>query len=199
MYVIPAQRCLGSSDSKCEHHLDALTAHTNNVFQQEISMSEAEIEKEIQAKGLNAPRLTPALIDAAIAQEQYHVFEGSQLTVCCLTLQNGFTVVGESACASPANFNAELGQKIAAREGPRQDLGARRLPAAEPPAQRSGTGSIMNVAPRQRLLPPGKPEQLTDAVLRDHRHEAVSASGTCASHGYHSAPEPHGSTVDESR
>lgn len=76
-------------------------------------MSEAEIEKEIQAKGLTAPRLTPALIDAAIAKEQYHVFEGSQLTVCCLTLQNGFTVVGESACASPANFNAELGQKIA--------------------------------------------------------------------------------------
>jgi len=86
-------------------------------------MSEAEIEKEIQAKGLNAPRLTPALIDAAIAKEQYHVFEGSQLTVCCLTLQNGFTVVGESACASPANFNAELGQKIA-REKARDKIWA---------------------------------------------------------------------------
>lgn len=75
--------------------------------------NEAAIEKEIQAKGLNAPRLTPALIDAAIAKEQYHVFDGSCLTICCLTLQNGFTVTGESACASPANFNAELGQKIA--------------------------------------------------------------------------------------
>lgn len=86
-------------------------------------MSEAEIEKEIQAKGLNAPRLTPALIDAAIASEAYHVFEGSCLTVCCLTLQNGFTVVGESACASPANFNAELGQKIA-REKARDKIWA---------------------------------------------------------------------------
>ena len=76
-------------------------------------MSEEAIEQEIQAKGLNAPRLTPAMIDAAIAKEQYHVFDGSCLTVCCLTLQNGFTVTGESACASPANFNAELGQKIA--------------------------------------------------------------------------------------
>jgi len=75
--------------------------------------NETAIEQEIQAKGLNAPRLTPAMIDAAIAKEQYHVFEGSCLTVCCLTLQNGFTVTGESACASPANFNAELGQKIA--------------------------------------------------------------------------------------
>jgi len=86
-------------------------------------MSEESIEQEIQAKGLNAPRLTPAMIDAAIAKEQYHVFEGSQLTVCCLTLQNGFTVVGESACASPANFNAELGQKIA-REKARDKIWA---------------------------------------------------------------------------
>lgn len=76
-------------------------------------MSEESIEKEIQEKGLNAPRLTPDAIDAIIKDEDYHVFEGSQLTVCCLTLQNGFTVTGESACASPENFNAELGQKIA--------------------------------------------------------------------------------------
>lgn len=76
-------------------------------------MSETEIESEIQAKGLNAPRLTPTLIDAAIAGEDYHVFPGTMLTVCCLTLQNGFTVIGESACASPANFDAELGRKIA--------------------------------------------------------------------------------------
>lgn len=86
-------------------------------------MSEESIENEIQAKGLNAPRLTPAKIDAAIAKEQYHVFEGSQLTVCCLTLRNGFTVVGESACASPENFNAELGQKIA-REKARDKIWA---------------------------------------------------------------------------
>jgi len=38
-------------------------------------MSEADIEQEIQDKGLNAPRLTPQLIDGAIAGEQYHVFE----------------------------------------------------------------------------------------------------------------------------
>ena len=76
-------------------------------------MSELQIEKEIQAKGLTAPRLTPDLIDAAIVGEDYHVFPGTMLTVCCLTLRNGFTVTGESACASPENFNAEIGQKIA--------------------------------------------------------------------------------------
>ena len=76
-------------------------------------MSETAIENEIQAKGLNAPRLTPADIDAAIAGEQYHVFEGTTLTVCCLTLRNGFTVTGESAAASPENFDREIGRKIA--------------------------------------------------------------------------------------
>jgi hypothetical protein len=78
-----------------------------------MNAAESAIEQEIQAKGLTAPRLTPDLIDAAIAGEDYHVFEGTTLTVCCLTLRNGFTVVGESAAASPANFNAELGRKIA--------------------------------------------------------------------------------------
>ena len=76
-------------------------------------MSEQDIEKEIQDKGLTAARITPAHLDNVIVGEDYHVFEGSQLTVCCLTLVNGFTVTGESACASPENFDAEIGRKIA--------------------------------------------------------------------------------------
>jgi len=77
--------------------------------------NEKEIEQEIQDKGLTAPRLTPESIDAAIKDSAFHIFDGSQLTVCCLTLQNGFTVTGESACASPENFNKEIGEKIAYR------------------------------------------------------------------------------------
>jgi hypothetical protein len=91
------------------------------------------IEQEIQSKGLTAPRITPADIEANIVSE--HCFtaeEGAQgalartdpelgmesptlalLTFCVLVLRNGFTVTGESACASPANFDAELGRKIA--------------------------------------------------------------------------------------
>lgn len=78
-----------------------------------MSESELAIEAEIQAKGLNAPRLSPEKIDAVIAGEDYHVFPGTTLTVCCLKLRNGFTVVGESAAASPENFDEELGRKIA--------------------------------------------------------------------------------------
>lgn len=76
-------------------------------------MDDNNVEQEIQAKGLTAPRVKPADIEAAIVAEQYHVFPGTMLTVCCVTLRNGFTVVGESACASPDNFDAELGRKIA--------------------------------------------------------------------------------------
>ena len=78
-----------------------------------MSKDETAIESEIQAKNLNAPRITPDMLDAEIVKEDFHVFSGSCLTVCCLTLRNGFTVTGESACASPENFNAEIGQKIA--------------------------------------------------------------------------------------
>ncbi len=78
-----------------------------------MSKDEAEIENEIQIKGLNAPRLSPAMIDAAILSEQYHVFPTTTMTVCALTLQNGYIVTGESAAASPANFDADLGRRIA--------------------------------------------------------------------------------------
>lgn len=95
--------------------------------------TDKEIEQEIQAKGLTAPRITPADIEANIAGEHYftageavgtqgHVFEQGRvpdfgtlnlLTFCVLVLKNGFTVTGESACASPENFDAEVGKKIA--------------------------------------------------------------------------------------
>lgn len=93
------------------------------------------IEQEIQAKGLTAPRVTPADIEAEIASEHYFTAgeaadyaPGARntvtvpgelpsalhlLTFCVLTLRNGFTVTGESACASPENFDAEIGRKIA--------------------------------------------------------------------------------------
>ena len=78
-----------------------------------MSKDEQAIEAEIQAKNLNAPRLSPEKIDAAIINEDYYVFPGTTLTVCCLKLRNGFTVTGESAAASPENFNVEIGRKIA--------------------------------------------------------------------------------------
>lgn len=76
-------------------------------------MSDTKIEAEIARKGLTAPRITPEDLQNEIVDQDFHVFPGSQLTICCLTLKNGFTVTGESACASPENFDPEIGQMIA--------------------------------------------------------------------------------------
>ena len=118
-------------------------------------MNDQQIEREIQEKGLTAPRITPDDIEANIASEHYFtakdgiagyhpaiqvLIDGLRkfapavlntwdsarakmeeeipqslglLTFCVLVLRNGFTVTGESACASPENFDAELGRKIA--------------------------------------------------------------------------------------
>ena len=98
-------------------------------------MTDHAIEQEIQAKGKTAPRVTPADVEASIASEHYFTADdGAQgaflrsdpnfsgiptpkalrlLTFCVLVLRNGFTVTGESACASPENFDAEIGRKIA--------------------------------------------------------------------------------------
>lgn len=84
-----------------------MNARDGNVLSQE--QVEAALEKQV------APKITPARLDEVIAKEEYHVFPGTNLTVCVLTLSNGFTVTGESACASPENFNAEIGRSIARR------------------------------------------------------------------------------------
>lgn len=104
-------------------------------------MNDQQIEQEIQAKGKTAARVTPDDVESNIYREFYftaeHGFRGSEaalesftrlndihpqdpptaslglLTFCVLLLRNGFTVTGESACASPENFDAEIGRKIA--------------------------------------------------------------------------------------
>lgn len=95
-------------------------------------MNDQAIEQEIQDKGLTAPRVTPDDIQANISDCYYFTAaNGAQdagepltmmsgyheclkyLTFCVLVLKNGFTVTGESACASPENFDAEIGKKIA--------------------------------------------------------------------------------------
>ena len=97
-----------------------------------------DIEQEIQAKGLTAPRVTPADIEANIASEHYFTAEhGDQqaqedlhdgrsvqptlnplalLTFCVLVLRNGFTVTGESYCADAERFDAETGRNEARKD-----------------------------------------------------------------------------------
>ncbi len=72
-----------------------------------------EIEEQIQAKGLTAPRLTPAHVESVIVSETFTTMPSGKAMVCELTLKNGFTVRGESAVVSNANFNEEIGKTVA--------------------------------------------------------------------------------------
>src|SRR5258707_15652294 len=72
-----------------------------------------QIEDDIVAKGLNFPRLKPDTIEGVIVSEQFYRFPGTTTTVCCLTLRNGYNVIGEAAAVSADNFDAEIGQKVA--------------------------------------------------------------------------------------
>lgn len=96
-------------------------------------MTTTLIEQEIQAKGKTAPRITLSDVESNIAKEFYFTAGDAVfgvevmacgtpitnetslnlLTFCVLVLRNGFTVTGESACASPENFDAVIGRKIA--------------------------------------------------------------------------------------
>lgn len=62
---------------------------------------------------MSAPKITAEHIENTILTEQYHVFEGTNVTVCCLTLKNGFNTVGESACVSAENFDPVIGRRVA--------------------------------------------------------------------------------------
>lgn len=77
-------------------------------------------EEQIQHLDLNAPRVRPEDIDAAIASEQFSIIPGTTLTICILTLQNGYTVTGEAACADPKNFRQEVGERFARDDAKRK-------------------------------------------------------------------------------
>ncbi len=80
-------------------------------------MTDQTIEQEIQAKGLNAPRITPTDIEANIADVEIvkHVSKtGQVLRWAVITTSNGYAVVGKPSCAvSSANDNTEIGEKVA--------------------------------------------------------------------------------------
>ena len=76
-------------------------------------MEEVKVEQMIRDKHLNAPRITPDDVNDAIVKDEYYNFPGSTVIICLLTLTNDFTVTGESACASPENFDEEVGRSTA--------------------------------------------------------------------------------------
>lgn len=94
-------------------------------------VSEEELNE--RARLLGSVRVTLEAVEKNIVAENYFsAAEGAAnagtsvpaslklLTFCVLTLRNGYTVTGQSACADPANFNEDIGRKIAREDAVRK-------------------------------------------------------------------------------
>ena len=53
------------------------------------------------------------LLKKQLKMNAYYVFPGTTVTICCLTLRNGYNVIGESASVSLENFHEDIGKKVA--------------------------------------------------------------------------------------
>ena len=69
-----------------------------------------------------APKITQAGLATLLskAKVQYHHFPGTTCTVCCIRLENGYCLVGESACVSPVNFDPDIGRTLAYEKAAQQ-------------------------------------------------------------------------------
>ena len=83
------------------------------------------------AANATAPRVSLASMEAKIAARYDFTADTAVreapvhgtlklLSICILVMKNGFSVIGKSAPASAANFNAELGRKLAYEDAIRQ-------------------------------------------------------------------------------
>lgn len=64
------------------------------------------------------------LTEALVEREKYLHVEGTTTSVCIITLKGGFCAVGKSACVDRAEFNAELGAKLAREDAMREAIEA---------------------------------------------------------------------------
>jgi hypothetical protein len=79
----------------------------------EPNMTRDQAEAAVAQKSY--PRVTEAAIKDKIQFVEYTLpsIHNPGLTVCVITMRNGFSVLGKSAPASPANFDPEIGKRYA--------------------------------------------------------------------------------------
>lgn len=79
-------------------------------------LTDPELKLAVEAREF--PRVTESTIRRAIVSEDY--FDHGTLTICVLTLLNGFKIVGESACVDPKNYDASIGRTYARKDAEQQ-------------------------------------------------------------------------------
>lgn len=69
-------------------------------------------EEELKTRA-TGKRVTLEGLEANIKKTDFYTHPDSQLTICILTLQNGYTITGQSACADPTNYKQDIGERLA--------------------------------------------------------------------------------------
>ena len=62
------------------------------------------------------PKVTKDSIEAKILKVGYLVLPDLTVTLCNITLKNGYSIRGESACVDPRNFDVEIGKGLAYKD-----------------------------------------------------------------------------------
>lgn len=58
-------------------------------------------------------RMSAEVVEGDITAENYYVFPGTTMTVCCITIRGCLHVTGESDCVNPEAFNEKRGRDAA--------------------------------------------------------------------------------------
>ena len=77
-------------------------------------MNDSQLDSAIAARPY--PKVTKEGIEKRIVKTDYMVLPNSTVTICNLTMENGFSVRGESACVDPRNFDMEIGKQLAYKD-----------------------------------------------------------------------------------
>jgi hypothetical protein len=92
---------------------EGLAAHLQ-AHKGAVNMNDAQLNDAIASRP--HPKVTKEGIEKRITKVDYMVLPNSTVTICNITLENGFSVRGESACVDPRNFDLVIGQSLAHRD-----------------------------------------------------------------------------------
>lgn len=84
----------------------------------EKQVTDQELQKAIDAKPFE--KVTEEGIKKRIAAIAYFVLPGTTVTICSITMENGYSFRGESACVDSRNFDPEIGEALAFKDAFRQ-------------------------------------------------------------------------------
>ena len=108
-------------------------------------------EEELKARN-TGKRVTLEGLEANIKKTDFYTHPDSQLTICILTLQNGYTVTGQSACADPANYKQDIGERLAKEDAKKKIWALMGYALKEEIFQKSGGSFKMRIVREKNEL-----------------------------------------------